>query len=98
MKKIRKMICIAAITLMACFACTACGTTYQEAVSEEYATDDSICGNYFTTITEWDDTTAYYKIAYAKDTKVKYLIIVSGYKFGITPLYNTDGTLQVYEE
>ena len=55
-------------------------------------------GNYFTTITEWDDTTAYYKIAYAKDTKVKYLIIVSGYKFGITPLYNADGTLQVYEE
>lgn len=49
MKKIRKMICIATITLMACFACTACGTTYQEAVSEEYATDDSICGNYFTT-------------------------------------------------
>lgn len=38
MKKIRKMICIATITLMACFACTACGTTYQEAVSEEYAT------------------------------------------------------------
>lgn len=71
MKKIRKMICIATITLMACFACTACGTTYQEAVSEEYATDDSICGNY---------------------------IIVSGYKFGITPLYNADGTLQVYEE
>ena len=64
MKKIRKMICIATITLMACFACTA----------------------------------AYYKIAYAKDTKVKYLIIVSGYKFGITPLYNADGTLQVYEE
>ena len=55
MKKIRKMICIATITL-------------------------------------------YYKIAYAKDTKVKYLIIVSGYKFGITPLYNADGTLQVYEE
>lgn len=98
MKKIRKMICIAAITLMACFACTACGTTYQEAVSEEYATDDSICGNYFTIITEWDDATAYYKIVYAKDTKVKYLIITCGYKFGITPLYNTDGTLQVYEE
>lgn len=45
MKKIRKMICIAAITLIACFACTACGTTYQEAVSEEYATDDSIFWN-----------------------------------------------------
>lgn len=98
MKKIRKMICIAVITLMACFTCTACGTTYQEAVSEEYTTDDSLCGNYFTIITEWDDATAYYKIVYAKDTKVKYLIITCGYKFGITPLYNTDGTLQVYEE
>ena len=75
MKKIRKMICIAAITLMACFACTACGTTYQEAVSEEYATDDSICGNYFTTITEWDDTTAYYKIAYAKAVSYTHLTL-----------------------
>lgn len=28
----------------------------------------------------------------------KFIIIVSGYKFGITPLYNADGTLQVYEE
>lgn len=92
------MICIAAISLMACFACTACGTTYQEAISEEYATDDSLCGNYFTIITEQDDASEYYKIVYAKDTKVKYLIIVSGYKFGITPLYNADGTLQVYEE
>lgn len=45
MKKIRKMICIAAITLMACFACTACGTTYQEAVSEEYATDSQLSWN-----------------------------------------------------
>lgn len=36
MKKIRKMICIATITLMACFACTACGTTYQEAVDNKY--------------------------------------------------------------
>lgn len=36
MKKIRKMICIATITLMACFACTACGTTYQEKLFHNY--------------------------------------------------------------
>lgn len=34
----------------------------------------------------------------AKDTKVKYFIAKSGYKFGITPLYNADGTVQVYGE
>ncbi len=33
-----------------------------------------------------------------KIRKMICIIIVSGYKFGITPLYNADGTLQVYEE
>lgn len=39
-----------------------------------------------------------YYIVYAKDTKVKYFIERTGYQFGITPLYNADGTLQIYEE
>ena len=39
-----------------------------------------------------------YKIVYAKDTNVKYLIFTSNSgTSGITPLYNADGTLQVYE-
>lgn len=38
-----------------------------------------------------------YTIVYANDTKVKYFIC-SGYnQYGITPLYNADGTLQVYD-
>lgn len=61
-------------------------------------TEYSLCGNYFTLITEWDDSGAIYRIVYAKDTKVKYFIAKSGYKFGITPLYNADGTVQVYGE
>lgn len=36
-------------------------------------------------------------IVYAKDTHVKYLIGISGKKSIITPLYNADGTLQIYE-
>ena len=51
---------------------------------------------YFTQITEWNDSDYVYQIVYANDTHVKYLM-VSGYcRFGITPLYNSDGTLQIY--
>ena len=52
MKKIRKMICIAAITVMACFACTACGKTYQEVINQS-DTSESLCNGYFTVITKW---------------------------------------------
>lgn len=33
-----------------------------------------------------------------KETGVEYLIIVSRYGYGITPLYNTDGSLKVNDE
>lgn len=75
-----------------------CGTTYQEATGQTERNTSGDFGNgYFTVITEWDG----YKIVYAKDTKVKYLIGYSDYpysQFGITPLYNADGILQIYEE
>lgn len=62
---------------------------------EESILSDDFGNGYFTVITEWDG----YQIVYANDTKVKYLIFDSGmYRFGITPLYNADGTLQIYEE
>ena len=37
-------------------------------------------------------------IVYDKDTKVMYYIIINSYKCGITPIYNTDGTIKIYEE
>lgn len=49
---------------------------------------------YFITVTKGRD----YRIVYAHDTKVKYFIYTAGRRYGITPLYNADGTLQVYEE
>lgn len=40
----------------------------------------------------------YYRIVYDKNTKVKYCIIKkSDYESGITPLYNADGSLQIYK-
>ena len=73
-----------------------CGQNYQEAIdnnsTKEYA------GGYFTIITEWNGEGEDYYIAYANDTKVKYLIWSSVYRSGMTPLYNADGTLQIYGE
>lgn len=74
-----------------------CGTTYQEATGQaESNTRDDFGNGYFTVITEWGNG---YYIVYANDTKVKYLIMErTQYLSGITPLYNADGTLQIYEE
>lgn len=85
-----------AVAMVACLV--GCGTTYQEATGQTENKASGDFGNgYFTVIVEWDS----YKIVYAKDTKVKYLIGYRDYpysQFGITPLYNADGTLQIYEE
>ena len=53
-------------------------------------------GGYFKTLLEWSDQDGDYAVAYAKDTKVKYFIWFGYYKGTITPLYNADGTLQIY--
>jgi len=73
-----------------------CGTKYQE--EKDVNLEESYCGGYFTRITKWSDSDGVYNIVYANDTKVKYLIAISSYRSGITPLYNADGTLQIYEE
>lgn len=85
---------VLAVVMSACLV--GCGTTYQEATGQTESNSSGDFGNeYFTVITEWDS----YQIVYANDTKVKYLIFDSGkYRFGITPLYNADGTLQIYED
>lgn len=84
-----------AVVMAVCLA--GCGTTYQEATGQtESNASDDFGNGYFTVITEWGNG---YYIVYANDTKVKYLIFDSGmYRFGITQLYNADGTLQIYEE
>lgn len=57
----------------------------------------SIGKGYFTTIKEWNSYSDKYRIIYANDTKVLYFVKSSTYTFGITPLYNADGTLQIYD-
>lgn len=72
------------------------GTPYEETKINEFEKD--FCG-YFTTVKQWGGSMdGYYYILYANDTKVMYFYYAAGYQSGITPLYNADGTLQIYDE
>ena len=94
----KRLVSVALMVAMAVWLC-GCGTTYQQATGQTESNTSKGFGNgYFTAITEWSDASNNYYIVYANDTKVKYFVVATGYKFGITPLYNADGTLQIYEE
>lgn len=95
------------VVLSVVLQATSCGTTYQEAQEQkvnpvEISTADSYFtdfGNgYFTKLLSWNGDSYKYAIVYANDTKAKYLVFRSGDTGGITPLYNADGSLQVYDE
>ena len=91
-KKLLKIIIGCALVL----SLTGCGASYQNATEQ---TNTPVANGHFTTIEEWDDGYCFHhEIVYANDTKVKYLIAWNKNGYGITPLYNADGTLQLYGE
>lgn len=55
---------------------------------------EQLAGGYFTVLERWDHSNY---IVYANDTKVKYYFNYFSSACGITPLYNADGSLQIYE-
>lgn len=88
--------CILMFSLIGC----ADKTNYQESIETTTLTNDS--NGYFTVVREWDGKNYNtYQIVYANDTKVMYLISYNQHynqgAYGITPLYNADGTLQIYD-
>lgn len=89
----KKLIALFVICFML-LSLVGCGKSYQEATETH---GGNVGNGYFTTIKEWRDSSSNYYIVYANDTKVMYFVSWSAYKFGITPLYNTDGTLQIYD-
>ena len=60
----------------------------------------SCLANDFTVVEEKESNFLgdYSKIIYDNETKVEYLIIYDGYRCGITPIYNADSTVKVYQE
>ena len=60
----------------------------------------SCLANDFTVVEEKESNFLgdYSQIIYDNETTVEYLIIYDGYRCGITPIYNADGTVKVYQE
>lgn len=76
------------VGLLSVFLLVGCG--YQEG--------SKIMSDHFVVIEKQSDDVKYYTYkVYDKETKVIYLIFDGSYSGGITPLYNADGTLQIYE-
>lgn len=80
------------LLLMMLFCLSGCGEEHPNKNDDTYR--EQLYGGYFTVLEKWKN---YNYIVYANDTKVKYFIHYGGNSCGITPLYNADGSLQIYE-
>ena len=89
-----------ALFLVLCIMITilcSCSSSYEEPYINP---DNYFSKGYFTIIKSWDGGFDYPTeyILYANNTGVMYYAFrTSSYAGGITPLYNTDGTLQIYK-
>ena len=97
----KKRLILLLTTLLLLFGLGGCGSkakTYDHPLTHASTDNYNYKGRgYFTQIAEWGTSNDKYCIVYANDTKIKYLIINIGHGYGITPLYNADGSLQLYE-
>lgn len=60
--------------------------------------ESSKLGNkYIDLVTIYRDDGLGTEVLYDKNTKVMYFVKMGGYQFGITPIYNSDGTLKLYD-
>lgn len=92
-----KRIASVVLAIMMVICLVGCGTAqYQESAVGK---DEENWG-YFTVISKHGiGGFGSYYIVYANDTKVMYVLSDGNYNHGaFTPLYNADGTLQIYEE
>ena len=89
-----------ALILVLCTVTAALCSCSSSSYDEAKVSDVHIFSNgYFTVIKEWGGGAAFplERIVYANDTGVMYYVFFAGHCGGITPLYNADGTLQIYE-
>lgn len=86
----KKKILAVALGLTLCFGMTGC-------TKGDIDPESTILGN------KYIDLVAIYigdkgtEVLYDKNTKVMYFVKWNGYQFGITPIYNSDGTVKLYD-
>ena len=88
----KKKILAVALGLTLCLGMTGC-------TKGDIEPESSIIGNkYIDLVTIYRDNDNNTEVAYDKNTKVMYFFEQNGYHFGITPIYNSDGTVKLYDE
>ena len=86
----KKKILAVVLGLTLCFGMTGC-------TKGDIEPESNILGNKYidlVTIYIGDKDT---EVLYDKNTKVMYFVKRTGYQFGITPIYNSDGTVKLYD-
>lgn len=86
----KKFLLISIITLLICSGITGC-TKGEDIESAEY----DLGNKYFPLVIIYKDDCSY--IVYDKNTNAMYYIIYDADQLGITPIYNADGTIKLYE-
>lgn len=87
----KRKILTVALGLTLCFVMTGCTKGDIEPESSRLA------NKYIDLVTIYKDDNHNTKVLYDKNTKVMYFVKWSGYQFGITPIYNSDGTVKLYD-
>lgn len=86
-----KKILAVVLGLTLCFGMTGCAIGDIEPKSSYFA------NKYIDLVTIYKDDSCNAEVLYDKNTKVMYFVRCSGYQFGITPIYNSDGTVKLYD-
>lgn len=87
----KKKILAVALGLTLCFGMTGC-------TKGDIEPENSALGNkYIDLVTIYKDGRHNTEVLYDKNTKVMYFLKQGGYHFGITPIYNSDGTVKLYD-
>ena len=92
MNKLIKKTIILAITIIVCalIALSLCGCHKESSTGIET--------NRFVRVESQDFTfSTYAQVFYDRETRVMYVFYKSGYGGGLCPMYNSDGTLMLYE-
>lgn len=87
----KKKVLAVALGLTLCLGMTGC-------TKGDIKPESSVLGNkYIDLVTIYKDDNCLTEVLYDKNTKVMYFAKDSTNQFGITPIYNSDGTLKLYD-
>lgn len=87
----KKKILAVVLELVLCLGMTGC-------TKGDIEPENSDLGNkYIDLVTIYKDDGHNTEVLYDKNTKVMYFSKCTGYQFGITPIYNSDGTVKLYD-